>query len=104
MSARVCLLGSATPSMESLANVRSGKYRCERLFRRVDDRKMPDIQIVDMRVEVMQRRGNSALSRALSEALLARAEAREGGRRSAILPVAEGDGEGDHATRGGGAR
>lgn len=61
----VCLLGSATPSLESVANVRAGKYAQDRLTKRVDDKKMPDIQIVDMRIEVMRSRGLVTLSRLL---------------------------------------
>jgi primosomal protein N' (replication factor Y) len=61
----VCLLGSATPSLESFANVQGGKYRLNTLTKRVDDKKMPDIQIVDMRIEVMRSRGLVTLSRLL---------------------------------------
>ncbi|MES1248618.1 MAG: primosomal protein N', partial [Actinomycetota bacterium] len=61
----VCLLGSATPSLESFANVKGGKYRLNTLTKRVDDKKMPDIQIVDMRIEVMRTRGMVTLSRLL---------------------------------------
>src|ERR1043165_1800774 len=46
-----CLLGSATPSLESVANVKAGKYKLDVLTKRVDDKKLPDIQIVDMRIE-----------------------------------------------------
>jgi len=73
----VCLLGSATPSLESVANVRAGKYRLDRLTARVDDRKLPDIQIVDMRIEVMRQRGMVTLSRLLVNHMQARFERRE---------------------------
>jgi primosomal protein N' (replication factor Y) len=49
MSAGVCLLGSATPSLESLQNVRKGKYTLLRLGRRVHNRPLPLLNIVDMR-------------------------------------------------------
>lgn len=65
LAGAVCLLGSATPSLESFANVRAGKYRLNTLKKRVDDKKMPDIQIVDMRIEVMRTRGLVTLSRLL---------------------------------------
>ncbi len=45
----VALLGSATPSLESFFNARSGKYRYLRLANRVDHRPMPRVQIVDVR-------------------------------------------------------
>jgi primosomal protein N' (replication factor Y) len=72
-----CLLGSATPSLESFANVKSGKYRLDVLTKRVDDKKMPDIQIVDMRIEVMRQRGMVTLSRLLVNHMQARFERRE---------------------------
>jgi primosomal protein N' (replication factor Y) len=73
----VCLLGSATPSLESFANVRAKKYRLDTLTKRVDDKRMPDIQIVDMRIEVMRQRGLVTLSRLLVNHMQARFERRE---------------------------
>jgi primosomal protein N' (replication factor Y) len=45
----VALLGSATPSLESFYNARSGKYHYLRLANRVDHRPMPVVQIIDAR-------------------------------------------------------
>lgn len=73
----VCLLGSATPSLESIANVRAGKYVQDRLTKRVDDKKLPDIQIVDMRIEVMRTRGLVTLSRLLVDHMHQRFARRE---------------------------
>lgn len=73
----VCLLGSATPSLESLANVRAGKYRQDVLTKRVDDKKLPDVQIVDMRIEVMRTRGLVTLSRLLVDHMHQRFARRE---------------------------
>ncbi|MDP2138176.1 MAG: primosomal protein N', partial [Candidatus Didemnitutus sp.] len=73
----VCVLGSATPSLESVANVRAGKYQLDRLTKRVDDKKLPDIQIVDMRIEVMRQRGMVTLSRLLVNHMHQRFERRE---------------------------
>lgn len=73
----VCLLGSATPSLESFANARAGRYRLLRLRERVDSRKLPYIDVVDMRVEVARQRGSTALSRRLVDAMYARFERRE---------------------------
>jgi primosomal protein N' (replication factor Y) len=73
----VCLLGSATPSLESIANVRAGKYVQDRLTKRVDDKKLPDIQIVDMRIEVMRTRGMVTLSRLLVDHMHQRFARRE---------------------------
>ncbi len=72
-----CLLGSATPSLESFANAGAGKYRLLQLTQRVDDRRLPDIDIVDMRIEIMSSRGLTTLSRRLVNAMQARFERRE---------------------------
>lgn len=45
------LLGSATPSIESLANARKGKYNYFKLPERHGGSAMPEIKIVDMRKE-----------------------------------------------------
>jgi len=45
------LLGSATPSLESYHNVKLGKYELLSILARVDDKKMPFIRIIDMRME-----------------------------------------------------
>jgi len=46
------VLGSATPSLESLANVRRGRYQMLRLPRRVRGLPMPKLQIVPLRKEM----------------------------------------------------
>ncbi|RKX32675.1 MAG: primosomal protein N' [Verrucomicrobia bacterium] len=73
----VCLLGSATPSLESFLNAKSGKYRMIRLTRRVDDRKLPYIHIIDMRRELLKKRGAVTLSEILVSKLQERFAARE---------------------------
>ncbi|HZJ16246.1 MAG TPA: primosomal protein N', partial [Chthoniobacteraceae bacterium] len=50
-----CLLGSATPSLESFHNAQIGKYELLRLTTRVDDKKMPLIRIIDLRQESAKR-------------------------------------------------
>ncbi len=68
------VLGSATPSLESIHNARTGKYALAAMPARVDHREMPVIQVVDMRVE-MEREGRlNVLSRALMEAIAVRLE------------------------------
>lgn len=47
----VVILGSATPSLETLHNAQTGRYRRLALGARVDDRPMPEIGIVDLRSE-----------------------------------------------------
>lgn len=77
LAGAVVVLGSATPSLESHANAESGKYHRLELLRRVDGRRLPDIDIVDMRIETMRQRGFAALSRRLVDAMQARFERRE---------------------------
>ena len=62
------LLGSATPSLESLANAARGKYARIVLPERVDRRPLPALRVVDLRREG----GGSLLSRPLLAALDAR--------------------------------
>ena len=44
------VLGSATPSLETLENARRGRYGLLELKGRVDDRPMPGVEVVDLRV------------------------------------------------------
>ena len=69
------LLGSATPSIESYYNASIGKYRLLRLTRRVDERKMPLMRIVDLRQE--SAKNTALLSSRLCAAIEARLEKRE---------------------------
>ena len=68
------LLGSATPSLESLANAARGKYRRVRLPERVDGRPLPAVHVVDLRREGT---GAGLLSPTLRAAIAARLERRE---------------------------
>ncbi len=77
LNGAVCLLGSATPSLESYANAQAGKYRLIQLLQRVDDRKLPHIDIVDLRIEAMRQRTLPALSRKLVDAMRGRLDRRE---------------------------
>ncbi|CAA9344587.1 MAG: Helicase PriA essential for oriC/DnaA-independent DNA replication [uncultured Gemmatimonadetes bacterium] len=47
----VCLLGSATPALESWTNAQSGKYQLVELPERVGGQPLPPIRIVDLRKE-----------------------------------------------------
>jgi primosomal protein N' (replication factor Y) len=66
------LLGSATPAMESWHNAQRGKYALARLPRRVDDRPLPAVHIVDMRVELARTGHVTMFSKALLDAIGAR--------------------------------
>ena len=69
----VCVLGSATPSLESLHNVNSGKYAVDRLTKRVDDRQLPLMHVVDMRRE----KGGRVFSTLLADKMQDRIEKKE---------------------------
>lgn len=73
----VCLLGSATPSLESVRNAEAGKYGLSRLTRRVDDRALPMVHVVDMKREVLARHGSVQISQFLAEKLRDRLEKQE---------------------------
>lgn len=73
----VCVLGSATPSLESLYNVERGKYAVDRILNRVDNRQLPKIHLVDMRREGLQGKGASPISRVLADKLVDRFEKKE---------------------------
>ena len=45
------VLGSATPSLETLENARRGRYRKLELRNRVDDRPLPTVALIDLRLE-----------------------------------------------------
>ncbi len=45
------VLGSATPSLETIENVNRGRYQLQSLTRRIDDRPMPNVALVDLRLE-----------------------------------------------------
>ena len=46
------LLGSATPSVETMYHAKNGDYRLYTLTQRYNGKELPDVQIVDMRKEV----------------------------------------------------
>jgi primosomal protein N' (replication factor Y) len=45
------ILGSATPSLDSWKNASEGKYVLHQIRNRVNNRPLPEIQVIDMRVE-----------------------------------------------------
>ena len=62
------LLGSATPSVESMYRARTGVYRLYTLTERYNGRELPRVQLVDMKQEI--RRGNpTSVSGELEERL-----------------------------------
>ena len=64
----VCVLGSATPSLETLNNAQLGKYELSRIANRIDGCKLPLVHIADMKRE----KPGAILSRILCEKLAKR--------------------------------
>ena len=82
MAGAVCILGSATPSLESLQNARTDKYRLLVMKERVPvpglrAAPLPDIHLVDLRAERHPDSHPRSLSEALRGAIAARLERRE---------------------------
>lgn len=70
------VLGSATPSVESYYRCQQGEYKLCKLDKRVENRSLPDVHIVDLREEL--KAGNrSILSRRLEEGMRSRLEKKE---------------------------
>jgi primosomal protein N' (replication factor Y) len=68
------VLGSATPSLESRYNAERNKYALLDLPDRVEARPMPQVELIDMRVEFLETRRQATFSRRLLEAISMRLE------------------------------
>lgn len=67
------VLGSATPSLESWFQAQQKQFALTRLPKRIADRPLPDVKVVDLRHEGSKRRGSISrpLFRAMEQALAA---------------------------------
>ncbi len=61
------VIGSATPSLESRYNAEKGKYKLLTLPERIEQRPMPRVELVDMRLEFLETRKQATFSRRLME-------------------------------------
>ncbi len=77
LAGAAAVLGSATPSMESFRNAESDKYKHIGLTKRVEDRPLPHVEIVNMREEYLAEGKQVVFSRRLLEAIAIRLERRE---------------------------
>ncbi|HEX2775921.1 MAG TPA: primosomal protein N', partial [Candidatus Acidoferrales bacterium] len=68
------LLGSATPSLETYHNARSGKYNLLQLTSRVENRPLADVRVVDLREEFRQQHKAAPVSESLRAAIALRLE------------------------------
>ncbi len=71
------LLGSATPSLESYFNAQEGRYQLLTLKKRIENRPLPPVHIVDMRREVEVLGRVFSFSKSLQKALGKRLEQKE---------------------------
>ena len=71
------ILGSATPSLESMQNVRLGKYALAVLAHRVDHRRMPVVTVIDLRAEKQREGRVNVLAKDLVLAMQDRLQRRE---------------------------
>lgn len=74
LAGAAAVLGSATPSLESFHNARSGKYHLLELKERVEQRPLPEVAVVDMRTEFKETGEEQLLSRPLLGELRERLE------------------------------
>ncbi len=77
MANAVVVLGSATPSLESYYNAKKHKYALLELPNRVEQRPLPEVEIIDMRKEFQETGQEQVISRKLIEEIRQRLERRE---------------------------
>jgi primosomal protein N' (replication factor Y) (superfamily II helicase) len=73
----VVVLGSATPSMESFYNSQTGKYALLEMPTRADDKQMPLVRVVDLRLEKSEKGSTPVFSQRLKDAIAFRLERKE---------------------------
>ena len=77
MAGAVVVLGSATPSLESYYNAKKNKYALLELPDRVEQRPLPEVEILDMRQEFQETGQEQVISRKLAEEIRERLEKKE---------------------------
>jgi len=77
MTNAVVLLGSATPSLESYFNATKNKYALVELPDRVEQRPLPEVEIVDMRQEFQETGHEQVVSRKLAAEIQERLDRNE---------------------------
>ena len=77
MANAVVVLGSATPSLESYFNAKKNKYALVELPDRVEQRPLPEVEIVDMRQEFQETGHEQVISRKLACEIKERFERKE---------------------------
>jgi len=77
MANAVVVLGSATPSLESYFNAKKNKYALLELPDRVENRPLPEVEIIDMRLEFQETGKEQVISRKLVEEIKQRLDRKE---------------------------
>ena len=77
MANAVVVLGSATPSLESYFNARKNKYTLLELPNRVEQRPLPEVEIIDMRQEFQETGQEQVISRRLAQEIRERLDRKE---------------------------
>ena len=73
----VVVLGSATPSLETYFNAKKNKYALVELPDRVEQRPLPEVEIIDMRLEFQETGHEQVISRKLAAEIKDRLERKE---------------------------
>jgi primosomal protein N' (replication factor Y) (superfamily II helicase) len=77
MANAVVVLGSATPSLESYYNAKKNKYALIELPDRVEQRPLPNVEIIDMRQEFQETGHEQVISRKLAAEIKERLDRKE---------------------------
>jgi primosomal protein N' (replication factor Y) len=77
MAGAVVVLGSATPSLESYFNAKKHKYALVELPDRVEQRPLPEVEIIDMRQEFQETGHEQVISRKLAAEIQERFDRKE---------------------------
>lgn len=77
MANAVAVMGSATPSVESYFNSKKNKYALIELPERVQQRPLPEVEVVDMRQEFQETGQEQVISRKLAAEISERLEKKE---------------------------
>ncbi|WP_316356703.1 primosomal protein N' [Candidatus Neptunichlamydia sp. REUL1] len=73
-SSATVVLGSATPSLESYANAKAGKYTLSTLMKRAKNASLPEVKVVDMKTEYAKSEGFTLFCSQLIDAIKLRLE------------------------------
>ncbi len=77
MANAVVVMGSATPSLESYFNAKKNKYALVELPDRVEQRPLPEVEIIDMRQEFQETGHEQVISRKLAAEIKERFDRKE---------------------------